>query len=324
MHFLVLRPEQANGAAEGVGVGNQQGAFSAENLEVRLLKGRVVHVEGGKQRGDGAGGEAHLSGQIGIHIHLNLFAVVGLRGDGALREGGLGKALKGVHLSQQMHQCRHVIGAHVHHGAAAPLVIKFRVRMPGFVAMADHGALRADHISDHAVVDELAAGLNARAHESIRCAAHVQAGFPGQFNELVAFFHVRRQGLFGKHVLPVQKRLLGHLVMLVGPGDVQHHVHLRVIEGFVHVLIDFRRRTLKSLLLLLFYKSNALFRPFGNQIAHADEADLPEGLRQVFQIDAADGAHADHCYLNHVFSPFSLNTTSPRPLRPHKSEECPR
>ena len=58
----------------------------------------------------------------------------------------------------------------------------------------------------------------------------MQAGFPGQFNELVAFFHVRRQGLCGKHVLPVQKRLLGHLVMLVGPGDVQHDVHLGIRE----------------------------------------------------------------------------------------------
>src|SRR5262249_34321775 len=60
-----------------------------------------------------------------------------------------------------------VVRSHVEERAAARLVVEGRVRVPVFVAVAEHGGRRGDRFADRAVVDQLAAGVQTGAEERI-------------------------------------------------------------------------------------------------------------------------------------------------------------
>ena len=156
--------------------------------------------------------------------------------------------------------------------------------MPALVAAADHVGRAADGRSDEAVVDEPAAGLDARAQEGVRRAAQHQSLFLGDAAQFDALGQLRAQRLFRIDVLARQQRRTADLEVLVGARQVQHDLHLRIGEGVVHGVVDFGHAVL----------GGGLLGALAHEIAHADELQLPEGLGDVLQINSADIAHADH------------------------------
>ncbi len=260
----------------------------------------VVHVKGGENLPDRAGGKQKISGKIGVNVHVDGLTIVRLGGDDALVEGFLRHAHHALDFAQQVHQRGDIVGTHVHHRAAAALVVEVRVGMPGLMPMTDHGNIRAHHIADHAVVNELAAGLNACTHEGVRCAADVQVLLFCYGEDFRGFLHVHRQRLFGINVLARQQRGFTHPEMLIGARDVQHHLHLGVCKGFVHILVDFYALAVKALCLLLLDEVMCLLRTLGNQVAHADQLNLAENLCDVFEVNAGNGSAANHSNVNHT------------------------
>ena len=173
--------------------------------------------------------------------------------------------------------------------------------MPSLVAVADHGAVGAHHVADESIVNDPAGSLDAGAHESVRSAAHPKILLFCQGNQLAGLFHIHSQRLFGIHMFAVKQNLLGHFIVLVGTGQVEDDLHFRIVKGFVHIFINFRFPDSGACLDLFLHISHAFFGPLRDQIAHADQIQFPENLGNILQIDAADGAHADHCdsYLFH-------------------------
>ena len=153
--------------------------------------------------------------------------------------------------------------------------------MPGLMAVADHGAAGAHHIADHAVVDEPPGRLDASAHEGIRSAAQPQVLLLCQGDELLGLFHVHTQGLFRVHMLPVEQCLTGDLIVLVRPGQIQNDLHFGVLEGLIHVAVDFGLTHRSPSLDLLFYIGCALFRTLGDQVADAHQIQLPKDLGDI-------------------------------------------
>ena len=253
-----------------------------------------MHVEGCEHLGHGSAGKFDIAGEPGVYIHINNFSPMGLGGDEPLGEGALGHAHHAPGLSQQLHQGGDVVGPHVQHGAASPLVVELRVRVPGLVAVAYHGAASSHDITDHAAVNEPPGGLDARAHEGVRRAAQAQPFFLRQGNELAGLVHIHTQRLLAVHMLAVEKSLLRHLKMLIGTGQVEDNLYLRVIECLIHVFIDFGLGSLSPFLDLALHIGRALFRSFGNKVAYPHQLHFPEGMGDVLQIDAADGAYTDH------------------------------
>ena len=166
--------------------------------------------------------------------------------------------------------------------------------MPCLVAVAHHGAGGAYHVPDEAAVDEPPGGLDTGPQEGVRGAAQAQVFLLGQGDELRGLLHVHGQGLFGIGVLAVEQGLLGDLIVLVGAGQVQDDLHLRVVKGLVHVLIDFGLPHIRPGGNLLLDVLDALLGPLWNQVADAHQVQLPEGVGDVLQVYAADGAYADH------------------------------
>ena len=170
--------------------------------------------------------------------------------------------------------------------------------------MAHHKRRSRQGPADESRVDNLLAGLNSRPQESVRRAAQHQSLFPGDANQLHPLLQGGGQGLFGIHVFPRQQRGPGHVVMLIGSGDVQHDVHFRVGKGFVHVPVNLRN------LRILLHRS---LSPFGNQVAHPGHFQVIEGACDVLQINAADVAHADNRNFCHVLPHSFLYMTSTHP-----------
>ena len=132
----------------------------------------------------------------------------------------------------------------------------------------------------------------------------MQAGLFCQLDQLVRLFHVNGQGLLREHVLAVQQRGLCDLIMLVRTGEVQNHVHFRIVKCLIHILINLRNDRFRALFDLFADILHALFRALRDQVANADELDFLESQSQVFQINAADRANADHCNFHHDSSSF--------------------
>ena len=166
--------------------------------------------------------------------------------------------------------------------------------------MADHRAVRRNNVADVPVIDKLAHGLNARAHERIRRAAHQKALFFSEGDKLVAFFHVRRKRLFGEHMLAVLQRGFRHAIVLIRTGKVQNNLHFGIVERFIHILINFRHGGFCACFNIFLHRLHAFFRALRDKVAYADELHLFKHRRDVFKVNAADGTDADHCNFDQI------------------------
>ena len=87
-----------------------------------------------------------------------------------------------AHRADQVDQGGQVVGAHVEHRAAAGLVVELGIGVPALVAVAQHEGGGGHRLADPAVVDQLAAGLDAAAQEGVGRAADAQALLAASFS----------------------------------------------------------------------------------------------------------------------------------------------
>ena len=280
LHALA-RLEELDRTAEAVRVGYVERSLGAVHFKTRLA--RIMHIERGVQCADRAVYEAHIARVQRRDVHLDDLSVVRLTGDEPLRERRPRHCGNRLHVAAEIDQRSQIVRTHVEHRAAAVLVVEFRIRMPCLVAVADHEARAAHDVTDHTVIDQFAAGLDARAEERVRRAADPEPLFLRQRHDLLAFFERSGEGLFRIDVLARVQRRHRHVVVLVGAGDVQDNVDLRVGEELVHILVE-----LRNVVVL-----HRIFRALRDQVAHADDLNFLEALRDVFEINAGNRAASD-------------------------------
>ena len=105
------------------------------------------------------------------------------------------------HWAEQGYQGGEVVRAHVEHRTAADLIVEGRGRVPVFVPVAEHRGHRGDGTAYQAIVDQLAACLDARTQERVGSAPHHYAGPASLPQDRVAVLSLDRQGLFAIDVL---------------------------------------------------------------------------------------------------------------------------
>src|ERR687894_395147 len=163
--FVRTGAPQPYGAAEGVGVGHPNRAFRAIDLDARYVF--RPHVEAGEDGAHTAVLEVHHPRDVGRGVHLNLCSVLELAGDHPLGEANPGRARDAAHGSDERRKRGEVVGAHIEHGACAVLVEESGVRVPILGPVAQHVGRRGDGFADSALVDKLAARLQATAEEGV-------------------------------------------------------------------------------------------------------------------------------------------------------------
>ena len=259
------------------------------------------HIEAHYDLTDNAGGKLHCSGHVGVYLNgddLAVFSGAGY-GTGVVHTAGI--AHNALHRTKQVDERRGVVGTHVQHGAAAGLVVKLGVGMPGLVTVAGHVGGSTDGSADVAVVDKLAAGLNAAAKEGVRGNADEKAFFAGKVKKLFRVFPVDAHGLFAVGILSGAESLNCDPVVLAGSGKVNDDLDLGVCKHLVHILVDNGYVPV----------CGGLGASFGDEVANALEIDdVLKGLGEVFEIDGADVSVADdaNCYSFHDFSVLRLKS----------------
>ena len=139
--------------------------------------GQVVRpdIKTGDHGGDRAVGEIQHGGQVGGVSTLMTVPYLGWLVIVRVGEAGLGRTGDALHRPEHRDQRGQVVGAHVEHRAAADLVVELRIGVPALVTVADHEGGGGHGFANRAVVDQLAAGLDAGAQEGVRRAADSQA-----------------------------------------------------------------------------------------------------------------------------------------------------
>ena len=167
--------------------------------------------------------------------------------------------------------------------------------MPALGAAAHEEGGGSRDITDGALVDELTAGLNARAQEGVGGTADHEAALLGQLHQLHALLPGSTQGLLGVDVLPRQQGRLGDVVVLVGAGEIQNDIHLGVCEQLVHILVELGDMILPD----------GILGPLADEVADTDDLDVLVQVGDILQIDAGDTTDTDDTDLFH--GDFSLS-----------------
>ncbi len=124
--------------------------------------------------------------------------------------------------TEQVDERSEVVGAHVEHWAAADLVVELRVGVPALVAGTGIEGGGGHRLADPAIVNQLAAGLDAAAQERVGRAADAHALGLGRGHGPLPVGAIDGQRLLAVDVLA---RCDGHQVdqrVRLGPGDVDH------------------------------------------------------------------------------------------------------
>jgi hypothetical protein len=153
--------------------------------------------------------------------------------------------------------------------------------MPALVPVTRHKGRRADRLADPAVVDELAAGLDAAAEEGVRRAADAHAFGLRRRQQRPALFAGDGQRFFVVDGFPRLHRRHRHVVVRVGDGEVDDDLDVGIGEKFVH-----RAGARDTMLLRL------RARLIHDEVRAGDRVQDFEDF-VCLQIDAADVAAAD-------------------------------
>ena len=167
--------------------------------------------------------------------------------------------------------------------------------MPALGAAAHEEGGGARDVTDGALVNELTAGLDARAQEGVGGSADHQALFLGQLDQLRALLPGCAQGLLGVDVLPCQESRLGDVIVLVRAGEIQNNIHLGISEQLVHILVE-----LGDTVLL-----DGVLRTLADEVADTDDLNVLEQGGDILQIDAGNATDTDDTDLFH--GDFSLS-----------------
>ena len=101
-------------------------------------------------------------------------------------------------------------------------------------------------------------------------------------------------------MLAVLQRGFRHAIVLIRTGKVQNNLHFGIVERFIHILINFRHGGFCACFNVFLHRLYAFFRALRDEVAYADELHLFKYVRDVFKVNAADGADADHCNFDQI------------------------
>ena len=186
---------------------------------------------------------------------------------------------------------------------------QLRIGMPRFVSVTGHIRSGAKRAADIAVVEQLAAGLDAAAHKRVGRDADEQPLFTAERKKLSRVLAVDRHRLLAVRVLSGFQRLNGDAVMLLRRRQVDDDLDLRIGEHVVHRLVNHRDIPV----------GGGLGAALGDQVADAlDRDDRMKELRKVFQINRADIAVSDNADSDffHRISSFPTHRHARRPKPP--------
>ena len=95
-------------------------------------------------------------------------------------------------------------------------------------------------------------------------------------------------------MLAVLQRGFRHAIVLIRAGEVQNNLHFGIVERFIHILINFRHGGFCACFDVFLHRLHTFFRALRDEVAYADELHFFEYGRDVFKVNAADLADADH------------------------------
>ena len=152
--------------------------------------------------------------------------------------------------------------------------------MPGFGTVRREECGRGDRLTDYAIIEQFAAGLQRAAQEGVGRAADAQSRFCREIDEQLAVGAFRRQWFFGVDRLTGVQ--CGHADFGVRgrDGQVENHIDIRIRQQ----LLDGVRADVE------------LFRPLlGALVEHVGDGDHLDirPARQILQIDFADHPASD-------------------------------
>src|SRR5690606_18595571 len=110
-------PSQPERAAEGVRIGQAQGGFGSVDLATRQFRGWAV--EAGKQRRRLSGRELQLGTYVSRCPDADVLTAALCTQDGPLLAARHGRARQAGKWSEEVDECRQVVGAHVEERAGA-------------------------------------------------------------------------------------------------------------------------------------------------------------------------------------------------------------
>ena len=229
--FALLGGPELDFAAEGVGVGDSEGAFGAVDFDEGHLGGPDVEAHG--DGGDGAVGHFEFAAEMGGDFDFDLFAEVDFVGDDAFLEGDAGEGGDGLDRAHHDDEGGEVVGTHVEERAAALLIVEVGVGVPGLGAVTEHVGEGGDGFADGAGVDDLAGGLDAAAEDGVGRAADAEFAFLGFLEDLETFLVGEGEGFFAVDVLAGAEG--GEVDADVGGGDgeVENGVDVGIGEEFL-------------------------------------------------------------------------------------------
>ena len=278
---ILPRQTQANRTAKRIRIGNRKRSLAAINLDARQF--RRPDIKAGQDCTDRAAGKIDDAGNVRGHFNMDDVAVFRFACDRPLGKCQLRAAGHPSRRSKQAEKGRQIIGTHIKHRAAADLIVEFGIRMPAFVAMAGHERRGANRPADGAGTDQIDARLNTGTHERIRSAAKQQVFLIGQGFELTAILQTDGKRFFHINGLAGCQGLAADIGMIFGRGDVQDDIDLGIMQEFVGAddSGDTELGRLPDRLL-------------GNQFGDCLDFDCFKTLVEIFQINAADVAAANH------------------------------
>ncbi len=281
-------------AAEVIGVGNEQRAFFAIELDRDVPVPRNVEAHGHRDRG--AADEGQRPGDMRRDLDRNARSGHGLARDDALGPQPRRRPADARHRTEQIDEVGHVIGAHVEHRPAAVEVVEAGIGVPALMARTHEERRAADRAADQAVVDACARGLVRAAEERVRRAAEPQALRRRRLDQPTRFGDVDAERLFRVDMLAGGDRHQADLDMRLRYREVEDDFDRRIGEERV----DRTRRRAEL--------GRARLRRRRIGVGERDNVEDREFLRRG-QIGRADVAAADDADADpfHHASPIGLS-----------------
>jgi len=164
----------------------------------------------------------------------DLFAVLGLAGNGPFRDENTRRASNASDRAEQRGEGRQVVGAHIEHGPGTNLVVVSGIGVPGLVPMAHHEGRSRHGFADGAFVDEFATRLQASSQESARRATDAYPLLPRGRQDAGTLLPRHRQRFLGIDVLARLDGRETDLHVGLRRGKVHHNLDVRIRQQFGH------------------------------------------------------------------------------------------
>ncbi len=148
----------------------------------------------------------------------------GAGADGAGRSGAARHRHHRGDRTEQGHQRRQVVRAHVQERSAARLVVEVGIGMPSFVSRDDHGGGGRDRRADQVVVHGFSSRLDARTEHGVRSAPENDTSGVGGTEHCPPLCRVEGERLFAVDALSGGDRLQGDVGVCRRDGQVEDHL----------------------------------------------------------------------------------------------------